>query len=350
LHTEDGEVRKVSIHDVARHAGVSQPTVSKVINGYPNLKPSTRQKVLAAIEELGFRPDAIARSMVKNRTFTIGLIVGDIANPFYAETGKEIVRRAHEAGYEVVMLDTDYDDGERFDACVETLLAKRVDGILASSVSRDNAKVKALHESGYPVVLFNRNVDDRSVPSVELDNERGARLALEHLASLGHRRVAYVSGPLRYSTFHDRHRGFAAGAASLGLSYEPDDVLEGAFAYEEVRRFAERRLSGERPPTGFLVSSDQMAIAVLDAASRLGLAVPGDVSVVGFDNIDISGNPFISLTTVSQQKKRMSMLALERLIERIEGRTEEAAPLRTVLEPELVVRNTTGPARGREET
>lgn len=334
---------KVNIHAVAQRAGVSQPTVSKVINRYPHVKPATRQKVLDAIEELGFTPDGIARSMVKNRTFTIGLIVGDISNPFYAETAKVIIRTASSAGYEVFLLDTD-NDNDNFGKCVKTLLAKRVDGIIAASVTRHNREIQELHESGFPVMLYNRNTEEKKTNYIELDNEKAGQLAMKHLVELGHRSIAYVSGPHRYSSFHGRYHGYLTGLKEFGLPYRPENIFDKTYEYDEILRFAQERMAAAERPTGFLVASDQMAFAVMDAAARSGLKVPEDISIMGIDNIDMAGNPFIGLTTVSQQKKKMADLAVESLIRLIEEGGAAAEPVRIRLEPELIVRKTTGPA------
>jgi LacI family transcriptional regulator len=335
-------MNKITIHDVAKKAGVSQPTVSKVINKYPNVKPSTRQKVLDAITELGFVPDGIARTMVMNKTHTIGLIVHDISNAFYAETAQWIIRHANSAGYEVIVLDAGHRD-RNMEHALKTLVSKRVDGIIAASVTRDEPSVKSLAQTGIPIVLYNRIMDDTATSYVEVDNELGVSLAMNHLIEKGHKRIGYVSGPLKYSTFYKRYHGYLACLQDSDLEYKSEWIFDGVFEYDALYSYVQRVLSGQDGPTSFVAASDQMAMAVIDAVISSGLSVPGDISIIGFDNIDISANPLINLTTVSQQKKRMALLALEVLLKQLGEDNQEEQPVQIRLEPELIIRNTTGP-------
>lgn len=337
---------KVKIHDVAKLAGVSQPTVSKVLNNYPHIKASTRKRVLDAIEQLEFNPDSIARSLATNKTRTIGLIVGDIANPFYAETAKVILKEAHKSGYEVILLDTDYRH-DQLKQGIKTLMAKRVDGVIIASITRQSHGIKSLLDAGLPIILYNRNLDDKSLSYVEMDNEKGASLALKHLINLGHRRIAYISGPTKYSSFHMRLQGYLNGITSNGNQFESEWIYEGPFEYENILAYTIKLLNSEpsKRPTAFLVATDQMAIAVMDAVNRNGLRIPDDISVIGFDNIDMAASPFIGLTTISQQKKRMALLAVTHIISKIEGTETNGTDVQLTLEPELIIRNTCGPIR-----
>ncbi|MBO9604669.1 MAG: LacI family DNA-binding transcriptional regulator [Paenibacillaceae bacterium] len=335
--------RKPTVIDVARRAGVSQPTVSRVLNNHPHIRESTRAKVLQAIQELQFTPDAVARSLVRSKSSTLGLIVGDLSNPFYAETAKCIIRSAHESDYEVIMLDTDYDDA-LFARCLRTLAAKRVDGIIVASVTRTDERVKELAAKGMPVVLYNRNLDDGSLPSVEADNYMGAYMAMRHLAALGHRKAAFIAGPFQFTTFYHRYRGFRAGMRDFGFDSHARLVYKGAYTYAEVLAFTRRLLERKDRPTAVFATTDQMAIAVLDAASRAGLRIPEDLSVIGYDNIDWADNPYIGLTTISAQKTAMAQLALQQLLRVIEAKDEAGDEKKNmVLEPQLIVRKTTGP-------
>ncbi|WP_248930736.1 LacI family DNA-binding transcriptional regulator [Paenibacillus hamazuiensis] len=333
---------KITIHDVAKKAGVSQPTVSKVLNKYPNVKPSTRQKVLDAIAELGFIPDEIARSMVTNKTNTIGLIVQDIANPFYAETAQLVIRHANMAGYEIVVLDAGHRD-RNMEHALKTLVSKRVDGIIAASVTRDEPSVKRLAQTGFPIVLYNRKMDDAMTSYIEVDNELGVRMAMSHLMENGHRRIGYVSGPLKYSTFHERYRGYISSLRDSEFVYTSDWIYDGVFEYDAIYSYVQRVLGERDGPTSFVAASDQMAMAVMDAVVSMGLSVPRDISIIGFDNIGIAANPLINLTTVSQQKKKMAQLALEILLKQLGSDHRDKQPVQVTLEPELIIRGTTGP-------
>ncbi len=331
---------RVTVKDVAKRAGVSQTTVSRVLNNFPVIKESTRQKVLDAIQELGFKPDQIARSLVKQQTNIIGLIVGDISNPFYAETAKVIIARAQEMDYDIILCDTNYAN-DHFEKSIKMLLDKRVAGIIVASVNRFDARIRELCEQDFPVVLYNRNVDDECANYIVLDNKKGAMMAVEHLVSLGHRKIAYVSGPDKYSTFHQRLLGYQEALKKCGIPYNPAWIYNGEFSYEKVFLFAKELMMQADRPTSFFAATDQMAIAVMDAAANCRLSVPEDVSIIGFDNINMASNPYIGLTTISQQKKKMAMLALENLIDLINGR-KESKPIHMVLEPELIIRKTTG--------
>jgi len=335
---------RVTVNDIARRAGVSQSTVSRVLNNYPMVKSSTREKVLAAIEELGFTPDQIARSMVTGKTRTIGLIVGDLANPFFAETAKIIIGLARKKEYDVVVSDTDY-DSDNLAKTVKMLLGKRVDGILIGSVSRTDTIASELYRSGFPVVLYNRRTDDDEMNYVVLDNGKGSRMAVRHLAELGHRRIAFISGSPEYSTFQQRYAGYAAALRELGLEFDERLVYREGLAGGKLSDFVRRALEGPDRATGFFVSTDQLALTVLDTAVRMGFEIPRDISVIGFDNIDISANPYINLTTVSQRKADMCELALNALFDLIDRPGEAARPVRIELEPELIVRKTTGICR-----
>lgn len=336
----NGRGYRVTVKDVAKRAGVSQTTVSRVLNNFPVIKAITRQKVLDAIQELGFNPDQIARSLVKQQTNILGLIVGDISNPFYAETAKVTIARAQQMGYDIILSDTNYAN-DNFEKSIKMMLGKRVAGIIVASVNRFDTHIKELCEQNFPIVLYNRNVEDECANYIVLDNKKGAMMAVEHLVSLGHQKIAYVSGSDKYSTFHQRFLGYQEALKRYGIPYNESWIHDGDLSYEKVFDFARGLMAQKDRPTSFFAATDQLAIAVMDAAARCRLSVPEEVSVVGFDNINIASNPYIGLTTISQQKKKMAMLALENLIELIEGK-KESKPIQIILEPELIVRKTTG--------
>ncbi|MFB3162343.1 LacI family DNA-binding transcriptional regulator [Neobacillus sp. 179-J 1A1 HS] len=336
---------KATENDIARMAGVSQTTVSRVLNNHPSVKASTRLKVMAAIKEMGFIPDPIARSMVTNKTGTIGLIVGDIANPFYAETAKIIIRDARTKGYDVILSDTN-DDSDNLQKEMKMLLNRRVDGILIASVNRWDSFAKELHQSGFPVILFNRKTDDLQMHSVNLDNGQGAQIAVKHLVDLGHRHISFISGPAKFSTFHERYQGFKKALKWYNLPLNQNMIFQGNLTYEEIVYFIKVALSLEESPTSFFASTDHSAIFVMDAVARMGLKVPEEISIVGFDDIDISSNPYINLTTISQQKQKMASIALEKLLFLIDNPASLQNPSHVTIVPELIIRGTT--ARNRK--
>ncbi len=332
-------VMRVTVHDIAKRAGVSQSTVSRVLNNYPHIKKETRDKVHAAVEELNFTPDSVARSMITRRTHTLGLIVGDISNPFFAETAKDIIEFAKERGYDVLLSNTNHEE-KNLNQAVQTFIDKRVDGLLVSSAYRENEALKRI-EKAVPVMYLINRPDHEDVHCVVLDNEKGARLAIDHLVQLGHKRIAFIAGPLAYSASAERYKSFKHSLKTHGLLINEDHLFNAELSYDHVYQFTDNVLSMKNPPTAFFSFSDQMALAVMDAATHKGLSIPNDVSIVGFDNMNLSANHCIGLTTVSQHKEKMARTALDKLVLLIEKKEAVAGPIQVVLDPELIIRRTT---------
>ncbi|WP_303968605.1 LacI family DNA-binding transcriptional regulator [Sporosarcina ureae] len=330
---------KVTVIDIAKKAGVSQSTVSKVLNNYPTISKETRTKVLDAIKELDFHPDLVARSLVSKKSKTIGLIVGDISNPFFSETSKVVIKNAREQEIDVIISDTDY-RLENLESALRNMVGRRVDGILVASVDRRDTVTTDLARKGFPIVLFNRHTDDKGTPYVVLDNERGSWLAVDHLVNLGHKRIAYISGSLSFSTFQQRFEGYKKALTDYDIQIDHQIVYNGNADDEEIRRFLKKTLSLKNRPTSLHAATDRIAMIVMDQLTEMGLSVPDDFSVVGFDDIDIASNPHISLTTISQNKREMSQLALEKLLNII-NENDDDYPYQIILEPELIIRSTT---------
>ncbi|CAH0237573.1 LacI family DNA-binding transcriptional regulator [Peribacillus sp. NPDC101481] len=337
-------MKRVTTEDVAKIAGVSQSTVSRVLNDYPYIKKNTRDKVLAVINELGFTRDEIARSLVEKRTKSIGLILGSISNPFFAETAEVIIERAQELKYDVIVYNTGHKD-ENLEQAINLLIGKRVEGIILTSVSKNyTEKIKKLHDNGFPVLLYNSFLDIKDVNFIVMDNNKGARLAVQHLIKLGHKKIAKISGPSKYLATYERTVGYKEELMENGYEIDEGLIFNSEFSYDKIYSFTKKLLKKKDRPTAIIAASDQMALAVLDAASSLNLKIPADLSVVGFDNIRLSSNEFIGLTTVSQQMDQMSLTALEKLIFLIENKETSSSSIQIFLKPELMVRKTTGPA------
>ncbi|WP_141992245.1 LacI family DNA-binding transcriptional regulator [Bacillus sp. B4EP4a] len=337
-------MKRVTTEDVAKIAGVSQSTVSRVLNDYPYIKKNTRDKVLAVINELGFTRDEIARSLVEKRTKSIGLILGSISNPFFAETAEVIIERAQELKYDVIVYNTGHKD-ENLEQAINLLIGKRVEGIILTSVSKNYTdKIKRLHDNGFPVLLYNSFLDIKDVNFIVMDNNKGARLAVQHLIKLGHKKIAKISGPSKYLATYERTVGYKEELMENGYEIDEGLIFNSEFSYDKIYSFTKKLLKKKDRPTAIIAASDQMALAVLDAASSLNLKIPADLSVVGFDNIRLSANEFIGLTTISQQMDQMSLTALEKLIYLIENRETTSSSIQIFLKPELMVRKTTGPA------
>lgn len=332
---------RVSAYDVAKAANVSQSTVSRVLNNYPYVKKETREKVLIAIKELGFSPDEIARSLAMNKTHTIGLIVEDLSNPFYAETAHIILREAASREYQVIILDAGT-DSKSFKSAFETLVGKRVDGVIVASIKKNETSIKKYMKQNIPIVFYNRIiVSDNQSSYIEVDNLLGAKKAVQHLVELNHKRIAFISGPTIYSTFCDRLTGYKKALKENNIPYRKELVYQGEITNENVLKFVTDLMQQEDAATAYFASTDQIALVVMDAVSRCNLLIPEDISVIGFDNIDIANNPIIALTTVSQQKELMAELALKKLLEFIEDKDRKRFE-KVTLPPKLIIRETTG--------
>lgn len=335
-----------TIFDVASRSGVSKSTVSNVIRGAPNVSEETRWRVLAAVEELGYRPNALARQLVQRRTSTIGVVVGDLTNPIYSELVKLLERHALAVGYTTMVSNTD-GHPEREAARIEALLERRVAGIAMLQFSGNRSVMDELLADGVPVIVVSC-FEDRT-DCVTVDESGGLALAVRHLAELGHRRLAYVTSPLvEELTDRARHASFVREGRRAGCDEMATLTLDVAavLAHEQAATDELERLLGPGGPTGFAAANDIAAIALIEAVERLGASVPRDVSVVGFDGIELGGLSRIGLTTVAQPRARMAEISIELLMSRIDG-GPGAPPRHVLLDPELVVRATTAPPRSR---
>ncbi len=331
-----------TIGDVARRAGVSRATVSRVLNEYPHVRPQVRTDVQRAIRALRYRPDQVARSLARRETKTLGLVVADITNPFYAETARAIVETARGHGYNVILCNTD--NLHRLqEEYVEVLRQRRVDGIIFGSVFLDDPVVEALVEAGYPCVMYNRRLRSGRGNYIVLDNASASHDLTRHLLDLGHRHIGFITGLRDLSTASDRLRGYRAALRAAGLPVDPSLIRPGAFKAEMAQRAAQELLKLPRRPTAIMAGNDLMALGVMQAAGDLGLRVPEDLAVVGFDDIEIAAHRQIQLTTMAQQKAEMGRMAVVWMLEIIrDPRRYRREPLQQILTPTLVVRRTCG--------
>ena len=330
--------RSVDIRDVARKAGVSVGTVSRVVNGHPSVTTAKRELVQSVIAELKYRPDAFAQSLRKRTSNTIGVIIPDIRNPFFAELMQCIEIRARALGYSVLFVSSDEDPAAETEH-IEAFAARKVDGIL---LLPSNLATSAPHIDGVPIVVVDRPI--KGHPAVAADNRGGERLAVEYLVSLGHRRIACIAGPKDSTTAKSRLAGFLDvmtphyRAARLRIA---DFVAHGEFNYAGGQRAAQALLSRAAPRlTAIVAGSDQQAIGALRAAADCGMAVPADLSVVGFDGIMLSDLVTPRLTTVVQPVAKIAEVAVALVLGAGPMRASNAPNL---LECELVVRDSCAP-------
>ncbi|MGA2011120.1 MAG: LacI family DNA-binding transcriptional regulator [Solirubrobacteraceae bacterium] len=339
--SEPGRRRDATIVDVARVSGVSKSTVSNVIRNPGLVAEATRRRVLDAIEHLDYRPNAVARDLKRMRTGTVGVIVGDLANPFYAELTKLIERRTTGAGYATIICDVDGSgDAER--ERMELLLEQRVSGVFMTYLKGEGDAIEAAQRAGVPLVGV--SVFDRRLDSIVSDDAVGARLAVEHLTSLGHVRIAYVpSQRTEPPTNASRLRGLHAAQRGAGLPPGVAVAIAGT-PERNQRTLAAVVHDGDRP-TAFLAGNDVTALELIDRLEAAGLRVPGDASVIGYDDIPLARLGRVSLTTLHQPISELAAFGVARMLARIEFREgPDAAPLQVRLAPELIVRGTTAAA------
>lgn len=330
---------KPTITDVARRAGVSKSLVSLVMRGADHVSPERRQAVNKAAAELGYRPNAMARSLVQRRTHLVGVMVSDLHNPFFADVVAGIQEQAARTGYKVLVNSGNRAAAREADA-METLLQLRADGIiLGSPVLDDEVIGRASRE--VPIVLVGREAHGPAVDSVTNDDRAGAEVAVEHCVSLGHRRIAHIDGGHGAGAPARRH-GYEAAMKRLGLG-DLVSVVSGTYTEEGGHTGCLLLLAQKPRPTAIFAANDLAAIGALNAIEESGLKVPDDISLVGYDNTSLAALRHISLTTIHQPRLEMGQLALSTLLERIDQDREE--PRRVVLSPSLVVRASTAPPR-----
>jgi LacI family transcriptional regulator len=324
--------------DVARLAGVSAQTVSAVVNKKPGITDNTRERVLQAIKELGYRPYSVARSLRTGRTRTIALVISDIANPSFATMASVAEDYAHSFGYNLVLYNT-HDDIEREASYVQTAAERWVDGVLFVAAQDQMDGLSELEAAGIPAVAIDRIPEGYTGPSVTLDNVKAGRIATNHLLDLGHSCIAHISGPQRLSLVRERMKGFCLAFEERGL--EPGRCVsgEGDWECEAGYLAAKEILASEPRPTALFVANDRMAIGAASAAYEAGLRVPDDLSVVGLDDIEVAAFQSPPLTTVRQSFKDLATLAVQLLLDILAGKEPERDKI--VIEPELIVRGST---------
>lgn len=325
--------------DVAKRAGVSVATVSHVINETRFVSEELKQRVLKAIEELDYQPDAVARSLRRKETRTIGLIVPDNSNPFFAEVARGIEDVGFEQGYSVILCNSDW-NLEKELTYLDTLIAKRVDGIVFIAATTQVEHVKSLVENRTPVVVAERKMPEIEVDSVLVDNFQGGYEATKHLLDLGHRRIGCISGPWDLTPSAERVTGYKLALNRHELRAEEDLIVRGDYLFESGEMAVRTLLELSAPPTAIFACNDLMAIGAMKAILEQGLRVPEDISIVGFDDIALASYLNPPLTTIAQPKYELGRMAAQLVIQRItsSGSREKRE---IVLESRLVVRGST---------
>lgn len=328
-----------TMRDVAEHAGVSLSTVSHVVNRTRHVSDDVRQRVIHAMDELDYRPNELARSLRRGQSNTIGLILPDSANPYFAEIGQSIELAAFENGYSVILCNTEGDVG-REDLYVDVLRKKQVDGIIFVAAGERSDSVRDLLKRSFPVVLIDRQLPDIELAAVHVDNYGAGHEATRHLIELGHTRIACITGPHNITPSADRVTGYLAALQEAGLSIDEDLIETGSFRANSGYSATLKLLQQPDPPTAIFACNDMMAIGVLRAAAETGRRVPDDLAIVGFDDIELASYTIPPLTTIAQPIDTMGQQAVEMLVAAVgdKGHSRRSA----VLKAHLVVRASSG--------
>lgn len=328
----------VTLKDIAEKVGVSESTVSRVLNGIPKASSETRERILKVAEELGYYPNDLARSLAKQKTYIIGVIITDISNSYFASVTGGIEEIASLYGYSLIISATGGNENEEL-KYINILKEKRVDGIIFMSGRMPHSCEQALLDTGIPTVVVARKVKS-SLPSIHIDNIGESYKAVEYLIKLGHRRIAIISGTFadKESGYH-RLLGYKNALADYELPFEEELIEEGDFKMDSGRRAMEKLLKLKELPTAVFAASDAMAVGAIKAIKKAGLRVPEDISVMGFDNNVISQACDPELTTIGQPVKDLGRKAIEMLYKIIQGKKLEKMAI--YLPCELIIRNST---------
>lgn len=328
-----------TMRDVAKKAGVSLSSVSRVLNGHPYITEEMRERVLAAIEALNYRPNRVAQRLRAAQSHLVGVIFSDIKNPFYTLALNGIEQVLSEQGLSVLISNSDTDQ-DRENDFIALMQAEEVAGLVIAPVKEDSPVLAKVVQSGLPVVAIDRRLKDLSVDTVLADNYNGAQSAIQHLIQLKHRRIGILNGPQHLTSARERYQGFLHAMENAGLPVDPELVCFGDYQMESGYTLIHKLLAQPKPPTALFVANNLMTIGALNAIHEAGCSIPDDIAVIGFDDLPwaISLNP--PLTTVAQPALEIGVHAAELLLNRITNPDRSA---RTVtLGTQLIVRASCG--------
>ncbi|PUB11342.1 LacI family DNA-binding transcriptional regulator [Yoonia sediminilitoris] len=338
------EHARITSLQVAERAGVSQSAVSRVFTPGASASAKTIAKVRKAAEELGYRPNRVARTMITGKSRIIGLVVAYLDNQFYPQALEHLSNALQEKGYHVLVF-TATNSPEKVEEVMRDLLDFQVDGIITASVAVTSDLTVRCNAAGIPVVMFNRDQDGADVNAVTSDNVNGGRKVAEFLVQCGHRRIAHISGWDGSSTGRDRRRGFSEGLAAHG--HKPHQIIDGMYNRDTASQATRDLMDSLTPPDAIFVGNDHMAFAVMDTLRHeLGLKIPQDVAIVGFDDVPLAAWPSYDLTTVRQPLNRMVEATVDMVIAQIDEGV--IAPRRVAFDGPLIRRSSTRQPKGQE--
>jgi DNA-binding LacI/PurR family transcriptional regulator len=333
-----------TIKDIAEEANLSPSTVSRALNDHPKISLETKDRVIKIANALGYTPNIMARSLVKRKSNLLGLVVYDFRNTFYADLTRVVQKTAHDlGGYRVIQASTD-DNLENAVSLINTMIEIGVDGLILSASAQRDQLVKKLLNNGFPIVFANRRLEDKQGDFVVLDNVYGAFLLINHLIQMGNRNIAMIKGPSFASTATERYQGYLEALHENELLVDDKIIKEGSFTQDTGYEATMQLIDHATRPDAIFCCDDEIALGAMRALSEVGLKVPEDIALAGFDDAPISSHPLIQLTTVRQDVQRMGELCTRYLINRIKGKVD--SPQQAVLEPQLIIRRTCGSKHG----
>jgi len=331
---------KLTIKDIANLSGVSKSTVSRVINKKKYVSKNSKERVLNIIKELGYIPDGIARSLKTKETYTIGLIIPDINNPFYSETAKIIEENLRKLGYSLIICNTEnrHDLQNKY---IDILKQKKVDGIIFGSVKINDSNINNLLAEGFPYITYHRKIESKNSNYVVSDDIAGIKTAVKYLVDLGHKNIAYISGPSEFSTGINRLKGFIEARSIFNLNNSNNLIKEGGYSEYQSWQVTKEIINLTPRPSAIIAANDLMAISALDCILYHGLSVPKDISLIGYDNINLASHARIQLTTISVDKKNMAKITANSLINEIINKKSNSKSVQITLKTKLIIRKTT---------
>jgi DNA-binding LacI/PurR family transcriptional regulator len=335
----------VNIHDVARRARVSIATVSRVVNRIATVDEELAKRVWKAVDEVGYVPNSQARALVSGRSHLLGLIVSEITNPFFPELVQEFENLAVAQGYEVMIGSTNY-DAARTESLIRRMLQRNVDGVAVMTFGIEEELVQKLVEHQFPMVFVDAGPELPNIRVLKVNYSEGIREAVQHLAALGHRRIAFITGPLRMRTAVTRRESFRKSMTEVGLTAPAEYIAEGDHTMEGGKAAMEQLVALPELPTAVVCSNDLTAIGVLHALDETTLKVPTDISVVGFDDIHLAQFMLPPLTTVQMSCRDLAEAAVQALRSGIEPEHPKAAQREWPIHTRLAVRRSTEFPRG----
>ncbi len=338
------ERKKITIKDIAKLANVSHPSVSMALNNRPGVGEKKRQEILKIAKQIGYQPNLVAKTLVSNKSYLIGLIINNISDQFYTDLAKGVEEAACDFGYNVILCTTN-GSLESQKKYLDLLRSRGVDGIIISTVSVDDPDINFLVKERFPFVCINRIPHNRSLKNkvsyVTLDNYSAGYKGMEHLWKLGHDRIALIAGSLNASNAIAGLEGAKSFLLERRTKIDPMLLREGNYSRRNAYKAAKQLIKLKRPPTAIFAQDDNMALGAREALLDSGLKIPEDIVIIGIDNIETGALTGIDLTTISQEKFEMGYIGAKVLMEKTGKKTPPMVE-KVVLEAELIIRKTCG--------